>query len=465
MAGLFTEKFFPSSPEEFVGNVEIVDKTLAWAKNWEKGNRQKPLLFFGPPGIGKTCLVYVLSKHLGWDVFEVNASDYRSKDIIEKVVSAAALNSSFTGTKRLVLIDEVDGLQSRDRGGAGAINVILRETRQPVILTANNIYGERKLDTLKYGCELMQFKKINYLSIAKRLREICEKEGLAFEEEAVKLLAKNSGGDFRSALMDLQTLALGQKLTMESVESLAYRERAENIFSVLEKTFKATNFGEARKPRFRTDLDPQMLSNWVEENIPVHFTEPEDTASAFEKLSRADIFNGRIMRRQHWGFLRYSMDLMTAGVAMSRSQDYHGWIKYRFPGLLSRLSRSRGVRNLKKGLAGKIKEKTHSGSKKIISTDFPFLKQYFSDKVFAENFSARFGLNENEIAFLLDTKPNTKKVQSIFTEAQQIKKEFIAKKKNPSVFEQQAQEEEPETPAHPAEPDKGQTSLGGFVKK
>ena len=85
MHALWTEKFFPKSFDEFVGNVEIAKEAAAFASGWENGKPQKPLLLFGQSGAGKTCLAHLTAALFGWAVFELNASDFRSKEIIERL--------------------------------------------------------------------------------------------------------------------------------------------------------------------------------------------------------------------------------------------------------------------------------------------------------------------------------------------------------------------------------------------
>ncbi|MDD5163953.1 MAG: replication factor C large subunit [Candidatus ainarchaeum sp.] len=427
-AQLFTEKFFPRDFREFIGNSEIAKRVQEWGSAWCEGKKQKPLLFYGSAGVGKTCLALLTAKFFSWQLFELNASDFRSKEIIERNAAAAAQNASFFGTQRLVLLDEVDGLQSQDRGGAGAIAKILREASNPVILTANEIYGDQKILQIKSECELLEFRKINFLSIAKRLREICEIEKISFEEEAVKELAKASAGDFRSALLDIQALA-EEGISRETVAGLGFRARQENVFKIIEKIFKAKTISEAREARFRSDISEDLLEQWIDENIPRHFTQNLDMANAFSMLSRADIFEGRVLNRQHYGFKRYSSELMTAGVALSRANDYHGWVQYQFPGLLKKLSSNKGTRAMKKSIGEKTGRLVHSGAKEFIAKDLVFFRIFFAKN--PEAFSATFDFDEKEIAFLLDTKPETKKVQKIFEKAVEIKKHEFALKRKP----------------------------------
>ena len=145
MSQLWTDKFAPQNFADFVGNVEIVEETRKWASVWNEGKKGKPLLFFGPTGTGKTQLAFLIAKEFDWELFELNASDFRSKDVIDRVVGIASQGASLYGKKRLILLDEVDGLQARDRGGAAAIAKIIKESSNPVILTANDIYKDQNL--------------------------------------------------------------------------------------------------------------------------------------------------------------------------------------------------------------------------------------------------------------------------------------------------------------------------------
>ena len=464
MTRLWTDRFFPKDLSEFVGNSDIVERLRSWGEKWEEGKPQKPILIFGATGTGKTCLATLIADYFQWQLFELNASDTRTKDVIERVVGGAAEGSSFSGKKRLVLLDEVDGLQGNsDRGGVAAINRVIKQSKNPVILTANEVYGNQKMNAFRSSCELIQFKKINYLSIAKRLREMLEAQKLEFGPEAVKLLAQNSAGDFRSALLDLQTLSLSGAINLQAVESLGYRERQQDIFKTMGQILKGGSVKEIRQSRFKSDLDSGMLFNWIEENIPRHFTKGEDSARAFERLSRADVFNGRIRRRQHYGFLRYSSELMTSGVSLSREHDYSGWIQYQFPSLLRKLGSTKSARNLRKELGQKVGLLTHSSSRAFQAYDLPFLQEVFSKKEKAIPLSAALDLNEEEIAFLCRTKPTTKKVKTIFEKAQQLRqKEFLERGRKGQPLEETALET-PEDSAKEEQqqekPDENQTRL------
>ena len=424
---LFTNRFFPKNFDEFIGNSEIVSKAREWASLWNSGKKQKPLFLYGIPGTGKTTLAYLLAEEFGWSLFELNASDLRSKEKIEKLVGAASQSSSFSGSKRLIFLDEVDGLQAKDKGGASAILKIIKQSSNPIILTANEIFKSQKLAPIRANTELLHFKKINYLSVAKRLRELCSEIGTDFDEEAVKELAKNSSGDMRASLFDLQTLS-SEKITIKSLEAIGFRERNENIFKTVEKIFRAKTFKEAREARFKSEVDSNMLELWIEENIPREFNK-KDTALAFDVFSKGDVHNGRIMKRQYWGLKRYSAELMTTGTTLSRENTYTGWAQYQFPGIIRKLGSTKNVRVLKKEICKKIGKQIHSSTKEVAQNEFNLLKGIFKDKERCVTFVAQFDFDLTEIAFLMGSKPETKKVQKIFEEAQKIRESKFLEKR------------------------------------
>ncbi|MBR9706986.1 MAG: AAA family ATPase, partial [Candidatus Diapherotrites archaeon] len=190
---LWTDKYAPTDLMEFVGNSNVVHELKLWANQWASGKRPKPILLVGGQGVGKTTLGHLLGKFMQWQVLETNCSDTRNKAGIERVVGAAHGVSSLSGGQRLLLIDEVDGLSSRDRGGAVALGKIMKDPLTPMVLTANDQYA-KSLKSLVGLAKVVKLKKINYLSIAKRLRAVCVKEEVNCDNEALVSLAKSSGG-------------------------------------------------------------------------------------------------------------------------------------------------------------------------------------------------------------------------------------------------------------------------------
>jgi len=61
--------------------------------------------------------------------------------------------------------------------------------------------------------------------------------------------------------------------------------------------------------------------------------------------------------------------------------------------------------------------------------DLPYLQIFFENKELAAQYTAQFELNEKELAFLMNTKPTTKKVQKILDEAEEIRRKDFTKRR------------------------------------
>ena len=159
------QKYAPQSLEEFAGNNTIVEEVRTWALLFESGKIQKPLLISGPPGIGKTALAHVLAKEMGWELLELNSSDTRNKNNIEKIVGGATGFSGLFSRFKLILIDEADNFEGNaDRGGIVTITRIIEESKQPMILTANDVW-DQKLAPIRGSCKLIDMRRINKITI------------------------------------------------------------------------------------------------------------------------------------------------------------------------------------------------------------------------------------------------------------------------------------------------------------
>lgn len=117
---------------------------------------EKAILISGPPGIGKTTSAHMACKQLNLDTVEMNASDTRSKaslqehvrDIIDnrslskfseffsKVLGSGMFDKQENGNKptrgdqmQVLIMDEVDGMSSGDRGGMMELIQIIKKTK------------------------------------------------------------------------------------------------------------------------------------------------------------------------------------------------------------------------------------------------------------------------------------------------------------------------------------------------
>lgn len=269
----------------------------------------KPILLVGPPGTGKTSTIYALAWQTGASVIEFNASDKRNKSIIETVVNEATRSYGFRGSEsyyppRIILLDEVDGLDpSEDRGGFSAILKILEKTLFPVALTAN-VMHDRKVRALMSHSVTVFFNRPEDYQIERLVKWISSKMKFEVPVEVLNHLKKYAP-DFRTvvnalevyyysgslptifhdqmnSLQDAIRLAFGYKIKSDGkIDILSTQSRVQSILNSVE------------------GVDPWDLILWVWENAS-SFLEEKNLFPFFDQLARADYLYQIGSRRDNW---------------------------------------------------------------------------------------------------------------------------------------------------------------------
>jgi replication factor C large subunit len=407
MALPWTEKYRPTSVKEYVDNGKALRQLDEWLTSWTKGTpRKKAAFLHGPPGVGKTVCVEVLAKAHDFDLIALDASNWRTKNALERIVGAASSQRPLIGAKeRLVVLDELEGMSgTQDRGGLSTITRLTKTTGCPMILIANDVWNPR-FSSLRSSCTVIKFQRVPVRSIIAHIRRICVREGILAEEEALSVIAKRSKGDLRSAMTDLQALSQGKSfLAYEDVRWLGDRDRQEAIFTVLGRVFNAETCWEARRAVDVADVDYEMLFEWIYENAPHQLSNIEDLSTALDALSRADIYFRRVRAFRAWKLLKYAFDQMTAGVAMSREKSPRRWVSFKFPQRISVMSRTRRKRRLRKELGLKLGATLHMSSDSVVRDVLPYLRIMFSnDDEATTKLMDTFGLDETLVAYLRES--------------------------------------------------------------
>ena len=106
---------------------------------------------------------------------------------------------SSTLTKPLIIMDEVDGMSSGDRGGIAAIINMIKSSRVPIICICNDRSSE-KIRSLAGHCLDVKFHKPMRTTMVKRLKEILIQEGGSGEDRALEQLVETFQNDMRQIL-------------------------------------------------------------------------------------------------------------------------------------------------------------------------------------------------------------------------------------------------------------------------
>lgn len=141
-----------------------VEKAL---ESWVHNRTTSGFFLHGPPGVGKTTLVYRVFKSLGYRVVELNASHTRTGTAFRKSILPLLRHGGVSEwltqgspEKIAVLLDEIDGFSSGERGGLQELLAFARawkpnQNTRPLILISNTVEG-RPMEQLRRQCVSMK---------------------------------------------------------------------------------------------------------------------------------------------------------------------------------------------------------------------------------------------------------------------------------------------------------------------
>lgn len=226
-------KYRPSIFEEIVGQKSIVDSLK---KSVESSSFSHAYIFTGPRGTGKTSTAKVLAKVMNCtnptngeacgacencknfstspDIIEIDAASNNGVDEIRELRNNISLAPAASKYK-VYIIDEVHMLSP------GAFNALLKTLEEPpahaiFILATTEVY--KVPITILSRCQRFDFKKIQKAEMLDHLKEICKKEKIDFESDALEEIYSLSEGCLRDALSILdQTAKLGTKISLDTI--------------------------------------------------------------------------------------------------------------------------------------------------------------------------------------------------------------------------------------------------------
>ena len=210
MSQALYRKYRSKSLDEVVGQNHITDILQRAIKT---GRISHAYLLTGPRGVGKTSVARILaheinqlpysddSTHL--DIIEIDAASNNGvediRDLREKVQIAPV-----SAVKKVYIIDEVHMLSK------AAFNALLKTLEEPpehivFILATTDV--DKLPATIVSRTQRYGFRAINEADTLSHLRFIADKEGIAIDDAALKIIAQRGDGSFRDSISLLDQLA------------------------------------------------------------------------------------------------------------------------------------------------------------------------------------------------------------------------------------------------------------------
>src|SRR3989344_985793 len=153
----YAEKYRARNYRDIFGQNEAIEKIKSFIKEFPK---KQALIFYGLPGTGKTSLAHAVARENNMEIFELNASDLRSREKLGDILAPATIQQSLAKKGKIILMDELDGVTGTDKGGIPELVRIIQATKFPIIMTCNDIW-QSKLSPIRSKSKVIELKPLD----------------------------------------------------------------------------------------------------------------------------------------------------------------------------------------------------------------------------------------------------------------------------------------------------------------
>ncbi|MCL2869719.1 replication-associated recombination protein A [Candidatus Saccharibacteria bacterium] len=241
------ERVRPTKLSEVVGQSAILGDGKILNQIVAKGEPVN-LIFWGPPGTGKTTLARIIANDLKADFIEISAVTSGKKDV-EKIVEHARQNWNL-GQRTILFVDEIHRFNKAQQDAflphveSGLITLIGATTENPSFEVISPLLSRSRVLVIE------SLSKNEIIEVIKRAIKL-EKATKRVNKAAIDYLAELSGGDARNALNNLElALNLADKITPEVVKQAAqkvlpsYDKKGDMHYNVISAFIKSMRAGE-----------------------------------------------------------------------------------------------------------------------------------------------------------------------------------------------------------------------------
>ena len=344
----FKRKYRPKDIFELMA-IDNKDKhrIIDFINAFQSGNppKNRGLLLVGKSGIGKTETPYTIARQFGMSVLEVNASDTRSREGLRDVLTYS-LDCEQVDEPVIILLDEIDGLVKRedDSGGVRYIAEVLKTTRVPIILTANDDAKlRRSFKTIVNKVEKIEYKPINTVLLRKFIKRISVEEGLHLRDVDIMKIAQMSLGDMRKVF---SLLFLPDAIRIERAMS-----DDNTIFTFLNALYGSSTPEQCLEVYYNSDI--RSVSNvylWIHESLPSYNSSSIFLEKAYKILARYGVIVKKSDTLNNFYLRNYVIKAMIFELKALIGSGFDRFRKYPTPVEFQLGKKLKAIREIKKQL-------------------------------------------------------------------------------------------------------------------
>ena len=235
-----------------------------------------------------SCQAMLAGKHP--DFIEMDAASHTGVDNVRNIIDASSL-MPLMGHKKIYLIDEAHMLS---KAAFNAFLKILEEPPASVLFILATTDPQKIIETVRSRCFQLFFKPIESTILLNHLQEVCQKEGIAYDQEGLELVIKETEGSARDALNMLESVRFSAtKIDRQAVFQVLGHVEDERIIALFEGVLahKADKVLEVLRAIDRTQCSASFLWQqflqllhaciWIKHGI-----KPDDFSAQFAQLKK-----------------------------------------------------------------------------------------------------------------------------------------------------------------------------------